>query len=205
MAPGVKERGRERNRSVATIREGNAAALVVIDVQKAVMDKAWQRDAVVSRIATLVDRARSEDVPVIFVQHQDEELTPGSDGWAFVDAFAPKDGEAVIAKRYPDSFEETELADTLERLDVSHLVIAGAQTDACIRVTTHRALAEGYDMTLVEDCHTTDDRMFDDVDVSAQQLVFHTNLCMWSLGYPGRVSGIAPHDAVSFTAPAGAA
>lgn len=187
------------------IRDGNAAALVVIDVQKAVMEKAWQRDAVISRIATLIDRARREDVPVIFVQHEDEELIPGSDAWAFVDAFSPKDGEAVIAKQYPDSFEETDLAATLNSLGVSHLVIAGAQTDACIRATTHRALAEGYDMTLVEDCHTTDDRMFDDVDVTAQQLVYHMNLCMWVLGYPGRVSGIASHDAVSFTSPAGAA
>lgn len=204
MAPPVKGPEHERSQPVATVREGSEAALVVIDVQNAVMENAWQRDAVISRIATLIDRARSEDVPVIFVKHEDEEMTPGSDGWAVVDGFTPQPGEAVIAKRYPDSFEETELAATLGTLGVSHLVIAGAQTDACIRVTTHRALAEGYDMTLVEDCHTTDDRMFDDVDVTAQQLVFHTNLCMGMLDYPGRTSGIAPHDAVSFTSPAGA-
>ena len=189
---------------MATVREGNKAALVVVDVQNDVVARAWQRDRVVSRIASLADRARAEGVPVIYVQHHDSDMEQGSDGWQIVDEIAPRDGEVVIAKQYPDAFEETDLEQTLANLGISHLVITGAQTDACIRSTTHRALAEGYDMTLVEDCHTTDDRGFDGVDISAEQLVVHTNLCMWSVTYPGRVSGISPHDAVSFTTPAGA-
>lgn len=189
---------------MATVREGNRAALVVIDMQNDVVAQAWQRDAVVGRIVSLADRARAEGVPVIHVQHHDSYMEQGSDGWRIVGELAPKEGEAIIAKQYPDAFEETSLEQTLAGLGVSHLVITGAQTDACIRSTTHRALAEGYDMTLVEDCHTTDDRGFDGVSISAEQLVVHTNLCMWSVTYPGRISGIAPHDAVSFTAPAGA-
>lgn len=131
-------------------------------------------------------------------------MQQGSDGWQIVDKIAPQDGEAVIAKQYPDAFEKTELEETLTTLGISHVVVTGAQTDACGRSTTHRALAEGYDMTLVEDCHTTDDRGFDGVNISAEQLVAHTNLCMQFVSYPGRVSGITPHDAVSFTTPAGA-
>ena len=135
---------------MATVREGDKAALMVIDVQNDVVARAWKRDDVVRRIAFLADRARAEGVPVIYVQHHGDGLPQGSDGWQIVDEIAPRDGEAVIAKKYPDAFEGTDLEETLTNLGISHLVITGAQTDACVRSTTHRALAEGYDMTLVE-------------------------------------------------------
>ncbi len=189
---------------MATVREGNKAALVVIDVQNDVVAQAWQRDEVVSRIASLAERARAEGVPIIYVQHHGGDMQQGSDGWQIVDEIAPRDGEAIIAKKYPDAFEETDLEGVLAKLAISHLVVTGAQTDACVRSTTHRALAEGYDMTLVADCHTTDDRGFDGVNISAGQLVVHINFCMQFVSYPDRVSGIAPHDVVSFTTPAGA-
>lgn len=62
-------------------------------------------------------------------------------------------------------------------------------------------LAEGYDVTLVEDCHTAEDATFDDVVVPAEQIVVHTNLCLWSITYPGQVSTLAPHDEVRFEQP----
>jgi nicotinamidase-related amidase len=180
-------------------------ALVVVDVQNRVMEGAWQSDEVIARIATLVDRARREGVPVVYVQHEAEgQMERGSDGWRIVDAISPRDGEVVIAKRYPDAFAETELAPTLRRLGAEHLVICGAQTDACIRTTTQRALAEGYDMTLVEDCHTTENAMFDltdgeKVEITAKQIVAHTNLYVFCLTYPDVHATIAPHDEVAFT------
>jgi nicotinamidase-related amidase len=188
---------------MATIRDTNRTALVVIDLQNGVVENAWERDAVIARTATLIDRAREEGVPVIFVQHEDEELQAGTDAWRIVPELAPREGEPVIAKRYQDSFEDTTLSETLAGLDVSHLVIAGAQTDACIRFTTHRALAEGYDMTLVGDCHTTDDRQWGDLDLKAKDVVAHTNLVFRFASYPNRVAGVATHDTVSFTIPAG--
>jgi len=48
---------------------------------------------------------------------------------------------------------------TLEnRPHTALLVVAGAQTDACIRSTLHGALVGGYDATLVSDAHTTEDQ-----------------------------------------------
>jgi nicotinamidase-related amidase len=188
---------------MATIRNGDQAALVVIDLQNGVVANAWERDAVISRTAALVERAREEGVPVVFVQHEDEELAHGSDPWRFVPELGPRDDEPVIGKRHQDSFEETTLEETLAGLGVSHLVIAGAQTDACIRFTTHRALAEGYDMTLVGDCHTTDDLQWGDVDVKASDIIAHTNLVFRFASYPDRVAGVVSHDTISFTTPAG--
>lgn len=188
---------------MATVRDGHKTALIVIDLQNGVVANAWERDAVLSRTAALIDRAREEGVPVIFVQHEDEDLQKGSEAWQLVPELAPRDDEPVIAKRHQDSFEDTTLEETLAGLGVSHLVIAGAQTDACIRFTTHRALAEGYDMTLVGDCHTTDDLQWGDVDVKAKDVVAHTNLVYRFASYPNRVAGVATHDTVSFTTPAG--
>jgi nicotinamidase-related amidase len=177
--------------------QGDRTALVVIDVQNAVVENAWDRDGVVSRIATLIGRARDEQVPVVFVQHENDPEERGTHGWQFVDAVAPRAGDIVIAKQYPDAFVETDLAATLEDLDVGHLVIAGAQTDGCIRATFHRSLVEGYDVTLVADCHTTDDRALEGVTtITGEQIVAHTNMYVPYTLYPGQASSISSHDDV---------
>jgi nicotinamidase-related amidase len=181
-------------------------ALVVIDVQNAVMEGAWQAEEVVARIATLTERARAVGVPVIYVQHEaDGRMERGSEGWQIVEAIAPHEGEVVVAKRYADAFADTTLQETLRGLGVRHVVICGAQSDACVRTTTQRALAEGYDMTLVEDCHTTGDAAFDladgeKVEISGKQIVAHTNLYIWCLTYPDVTATIAPHDKVELAA-----
>lgn len=189
---------------MTTVRTGENAALIVIDMQNDVLAAAWDRDGVISRTAALISRARGEGIPVVFVQHEDEYMAVGSDGWRIVPELTPADGEHIVAKRYPDSFEESGLEEALADLNVSHVLIAGAQTDACVRFTTHRALAEGYDVTLVGDCHTTDDRQHGDVDVKARDLIAHTNLVFQFASYPGRVATVAFHDAVSFTTPVSA-
>ena len=140
---------------MATVREGGKGALVVVDVQVGVMDTAWQADRVASNIARAVDRARASGVPVLWVQHQDEELLPDTPAWQWVPELVPADGEARVHKEYNSSFEKTSLEDELERLGVSHLALAGAATNWCIRATAYAALERGYDLTLVEDAHTT--------------------------------------------------
>jgi nicotinamidase-related amidase len=132
-------------------------AFVVVDLQKGVLadDGTWDPDGVVSRVAGLVDRARAAEVPVVWVQHNSDELVAGEEAWQLADGLVPADGEPVVQKRYGDSFEETELGEVLTSLGADHLVIAGAQTDACIRSTLHGAVFRGYDVTLVSDCHTT--------------------------------------------------
>lgn len=185
---------------MATIRQGQAA-LVVIDVQNDVVANAWNRDGVIGNIVSLIDRARAAEMPVIFVQHVDEELVQDTDGWRFVDELVPEEGEPVITKHYPDAFVETELPRMLADLDISHLVVAGAQSMACIRATTNRAMAEGYDLTLVGDAHTTDDVDFGGVALSAEQIVGYTNLCVQFTAYPGQEIRVVAHDAVAFGAP----
>ena len=130
---------------------------LVVDLQRGVLadDGTWDPDGVVARTAGLVDQARAAAVPVVWVQHNSDELQAGSEVWLLADGLEPAVEEQVVQKRYGDSFEDTVLAEILTGLGVEQLVVAGAQTDSCIRATIHGAVTRGYDVTLVSDCHTT--------------------------------------------------
>ena len=113
------------------------------------------------------------------------------------------DGEPLVHKVYGDSFEATGLEEILAGRGAGRLVVAGAQTDACIRATIHGAFARGYDVTLVSDAHTTVDRT-DYGGPPAGQIVALTNL-YWTYTFaPGRTAEVVPAAEVSF-APAGSA
>ena len=140
---------------MATVRESGKGALVVVDVQVGVVDGAWEADRVVGNVARAVERARGAGVPVVWVQHQDDELVRDTPAWQWVPELVPAAGEARVFKEYNSSFERTTLDDELARLDVSHLALAGAATNWCIRATAYAALERGYDLTLVSDGHTT--------------------------------------------------
>jgi len=175
-----------------------ATALVVIDVQRDVVANAWRRDEVVATIADLVDRARAAHVPVVWVQHSDEELPRDSVGWHYVDELVRADDEPIVHKEYGDSFAGTDLEDVLAARGVGHLVITGAQTDACIRSTLHGGLVRGYDVTLVADAHTTDDLREWGSPIGPEEAVAYTNL-YWSFSRaPGRTGAVLPAAEVLF-------
>jgi nicotinamidase-related amidase len=176
-------------------------ALAVIDVQVGVVAEAHDRDRVVANIASLVDRARTHGTPVVWVQHSADDLPRESAPWQLVPELVPAEGEPVVHKTYGDSFEDTDLEDVLGGLGVGHLVVSGAQTDACIRSTLHGALVRGYDTTLVSDAHTTEDLTAYGAP-APDQVIAHTNL-YWSFqSAPGRQAGVVTTDE-ALTSPAG--
>ena len=175
-------------------------ALIVIDVQNDVVGNAYERDAVVTTIADLVDRARKAEVPVVWVQHSDDGLEKGSQGWEIVPELQRDPTEPLVQKNYGDSFEATDLEDVLAGLGVGRLVVTGAQTDACIRSTLHGAFTRGYDALLVSDAHTTEDQSEWGAP-SPDQVIAHTNLYWTFQSAPGRTAGTVKAADVSFAAP----
>ena len=173
-------------------------ALIVIDVQNGVVAGNHERDAVVANIAGLVDKARAESVPVIWVQHNDAGLQRGSEAWQIVPELKPDEPEPLVEKSYGDSFEATSLEDVLSRLGVGRLVVCGAQTDMCIRSTLHGALARGYDATLVKDAHTTEDLTAEGAP-PPEAVIAHTNLYWTFQRAPGRTAGTVEAKDVSFS------
>jgi len=176
----------------------NETALLVVDVQNDVVGNAWKRDEVVDRIAGLVDSARAADVPVVWVQHNDEEMWIGSAGWAIVDQLQRAEGEHRIDKEYGDSFADTKLESVFDELNVGHIVLCGAQTDACITATMYGGIIRGYDVTLVEDAHTTDDSGFGDVQLPAEVLVSHLVRTAMYAKWPGVQLTATPADAIAW-------
>jgi nicotinamidase-related amidase len=187
-----------RGTTLTTIDNRPNTALLVIDVQNGVVEGAHRRDEVVANIAGLVDRARSEHVPVVWVQHSDDGLQRGSDDWRIVPELVPDVAEPLIEKHYGDSFEDTGLEATLSDLAVGRLIVVGAQTDACVRSTLHGAFARGYDATLVGDAHTTEDQS--EWGAPPPDLVIaHTNLYWKYQSAPGRTAGTVATNDVDFS------
>ncbi|WBB90793.1 cysteine hydrolase family protein [Verrucosispora sp. WMMC514] len=182
---------------MTTLPERPNTALLVIDVQNGVVAGTHNRDDVIANINTLLGRARAEGVPVVWVQHSDESLPQGSDGWQVVPELFREDGEALVHKRYGDSFEDTELETVLAERGVGRLIVTGAQTDACIRSTLHGAFVRGYDTTLVGDAHTTEDLTAYGAP-PPEQVVAHTNLYWGFQKAPGRQGGTVETAEVRF-------
>ncbi|APE14929.1 cysteine hydrolase [Mycobacterium sp. WY10] len=176
---------------MTTLENRPNTALLVIDVQNEVVARAHDRDRVVARIAGLVEDARGAGVPVVWVQHSDAELIAGSQEWRIVDELTPAETEPLVAKNYGDSFEDTTLEWTLARLGIGHLVVAGAQTDQCVRSTIHGGFARGYDVTLVADAHTTED-LSQWGAPPPEQVIAHTNLYWSHQSAPGRTAQTVP-------------
>jgi nicotinamidase-related amidase len=144
-------------------------AVVVIDVQNAILtipglvrqiETCNAFDAVVARIAALIERARSRDIPILFVQHDGRpghRLEAGSPGWKLRPEIAPAPGEPVVHKSACDSFFQTTLTAELESRNARKLIVAGCMTEYCVDTSVRRAVSLGYDVTLIADAHMTAD------------------------------------------------
>jgi nicotinamidase-related amidase len=172
-------------------------ALMVLDVQNGVVANAYDRDRVIANIRELVEKARASQVPVVWVQHSDEQLARDSDGWQYVPELVREDGEPLVHKHYGDSFDDTDLESVLAERGVGRLLVTGAQTDECIRSTLHGAFVRGYDTTLVGDAHTTED-LSEWGAPPPDKVIDHTNLYWRYHSGPGRTAGVVRTAEVEF-------
>jgi len=188
-------------KDMATVRSGHRPVLLIVDVQVGVMAEAWDAPRVIANVMLAATRARASGVPVVCVQHEGDDLSRDSAAWQLVPELKPAPGEARIHKRYGSSFEETELEATLARLDATHIVLAGAATNWCIRATAYAALDRGYDLTLLKDAHTTPPLdLGDGTRVESSGIVTDLNTVMTWLAYPGRRNGTASAGGIDFAA-----
>ena len=174
------------------------SALLVIDMQQGVVGQAHEVEKVIANINKLVDKARAEQVPVVWVQHEGDDMPAGSEGWEYVPELSRFDDEPLVHKHYGDSFEETDLESVLADRKVGRVVITGAQTDACIRSTLHGALVRGYDTTLVADAHTTEDLRRWGAPLAPEQAIAYTNMYWSWTNAPGRTGSTVPSADVDF-------
>ncbi|MFH8339730.1 cysteine hydrolase family protein [Streptomyces sp. AM6-12] len=179
------------------LRERPHTAVLVIDLQNGVVAGSYGLDDVLSNVNALIDRARSAGVPVVWVQHQDEDLVPGTENWEIVPQLKRLETEPLVAKSYRDSFEDTDLESVLAERGVGRVLVTGAQSDFCVRSTLHGALVRGYDTTLVADAHTTED-LTEYGAPAPEQVIAHTNLYWSGQSAPGREAGTMKTADVTF-------
>jgi nicotinamidase-related amidase len=187
---------------MAIVRDGNKGVLVIVDAQVGVMSDLWQAPRVIRNVSCAVARARAQGVPVIWVQHSDEELAYGSPEWQWVPELAPAPGEPVIHKHFNSAFEQTTFEAELAKLAATHISLAGAATNWCIRATAYGALDRGYDVTLIEDAHTTGTiELENGVTIEAAQVIEELNVVMRWVSYPGRINRTAMAEQADFAIP----
>jgi nicotinamidase-related amidase len=182
---------------MTTLPDRPNTALMVIDVQNGNTAQAYDRDAVIANIGSLVDRARGEGVPIVWVQHSDDNMVRGSEAWEYVPELSRQTSEPLVHKSFGDAFEDTDLEQALAAASVGHVVVTGAQTDECIRCTIHGAFTRGYDVTLVGDAHTTED-LTPWGAPPPDMVIAHTNLYWESQAAPGRTADVSDAKDVTF-------
>jgi nicotinamidase-related amidase len=152
--------------------------LLIIDVQEEMFSDTqnplYKSDELLSKVKFLIEKAHALKIPVIYIQHTDNDDGPmgmGKPGWKIHHSISPFKYDTVILKYTPDSFHNTELHDVLSARKISKIVIAGLQTEFCIDTTCRRAFSLGYDTALVKDAHST----YDSKTLSAEQIIEHHN------------------------------
>ncbi|WP_409300674.1 cysteine hydrolase family protein [Peribacillus sp. SCS-155] len=154
--------------------KGNKTGLLIIDVQNAMFDHEnpiYEAEQLLINLQELINNARASNIPVFYVQHNDEEFETETPEWEIHSSISPQDGDVIIQKYTPDSFHETDLDEQLKAEQIGQIIIAGNQTEYCIDTTTRRAYSLGYVVTLVEDGHRT----WDSTTLSARQIINHHN------------------------------
>ncbi|MEC5160472.1 MULTISPECIES: isochorismatase family protein [unclassified Janthinobacterium] len=178
------------------------SALVVIDYQNAVFaaPPAYQCELVLGRIAGLIERARANAVPVIYVQHQVDgcEWQAGSPGWEFPAAIAPRPGEHVSPKNACDAFINGALERHLRQQGIEQVYVCGFATEFCIDTNVRRLASLGLATVVVADAHTTRNRPH----MKAAQIIEHHNWVWSDFSSPGVSLALRDSAAVDFRADA---
>jgi nicotinamidase-related amidase len=183
---------------VAPPRAGRSA-LLVVDAQVGVLATVWESARVVAQLEKLVAKARAAGVPVLWVQHADDELKHGSAAWQLMPNFVPTAAEPIIHKRHNSSFALTDLDQRLRALGVTRVVLAGAASNWCIRSTAYAALERGYDLALVSDAHSTEAlRLPDGKTVPAEVIVAELNAVLEWVSAPNVRTEVKTTDALKF-------
>lgn len=154
-----------------------STALLVIDIQLGNFlepHPVYEGGRLLERIKGLIDKARSAQTQIIYVQNNGGKGDPderGTPGWEIHPSIKPKPSDLVIQKGSPDAFHETELQQALKSKGIQKLAVTGLQTEYCVDTTCRRAYSLGYEVILVRDAHST----WDSDRLSASQIIDHHN------------------------------
>src|SRR5262245_508648 len=120
-----------------------------------------QLTAVVERINRLAARVRQRQGCVIFVQHDGppgDDFEPSTAGWSLLGSIERNPRDRIVRKTLNDAFFGTSLRAELAELGADRVLVAGWATDLCVDASVRSAVALGFRVIVVADCHTVSDR-----------------------------------------------
>jgi nicotinamidase-related amidase len=138
-------------------------ALIVVDMQVGLLNGGPKHDlrGVIERINRLAARVRERSGVVIFVQHcsgAEDDFVPGTPGWALLPELDRAAADIVIRKPLNDPFVGTDLAARLREIAPERVFVTGWATDLCVDATVRSAVSNHYNVVVVTDGHTLNDR-----------------------------------------------
>ncbi len=162
--------------------------LLVVDTQKLITnDELFKFDLVRHNIKTLIDKARKNNIEVIYIRHDDGEgspLTKNRSGFEIFDEFAPRNTEFIFDKNVSSPFKESGLLRYLKDKDENTLVVVGLQTDFCIDATVKCGFEHNFDIIVPAYSNSTVDNNM----MSAQKSYEYYNDFIWPNRYAACIS-----------------
>ncbi|MGV9302921.1 cysteine hydrolase family protein [Nonomuraea sp. NPDC003727] len=138
------------------------ATLVLIDYQNTYTTGVMALPAADRALAAgvrLLERARAAGSRVVHVVNDGGPGTPydiRAEIGAISPQIAPREGEPVVVKTFPDAFHQTGLHQVLTDLNAGpDLILAGFMTHMCVTFTAQGAFNLGYRPTVVADACAT--------------------------------------------------
>lgn len=142
------------------------AALLIIDVQKAIDHPSWGRrnnPQAEEHIGRLLSAWRRTGRPVFHVRHLSREpgstYRPGQEGCEFKPEVQPVDGERILTKHTNSAFIGTELDVLLRQARIFTVIICGVITNNSVEATARMAGNLGYEASVVSDATATFDKV----------------------------------------------
>lgn len=153
-----------------------STALLIVDVQVEMFsdpnEPVYKGEELLKNIRKLIEKARTANVPIIYVQHtqsDDKPMGKGKPGWKIHPDIAPLEYDNVVFKNTPSSFYKTNLQEVLSSKGITELIITGLQTECCVDTTVRHAFCLGYEVALVKDANST----YDIPPLIAPQIIQH--------------------------------
>lgn len=146
-------------------------ALLVIDIQNDYFPGGkyplWNSENTLNNVVTAIEKARKSSIPIILVQHVADTskgvapfFNPGTSGVEVHPRILSAAPDApLVVKGHADSFVNTTLEETLNRLGITELLVCGMMTQNCVTHTAISKSAEKYNVAILADCCTTVDEM----------------------------------------------
>jgi nicotinamidase-related amidase len=155
------------------------SALIIVDIQNDYFPGGRMTLHNIHRAAhnaaKLLEHFRNTGQLILHIQHTWEDpsapfFVAGTSGAEIHESVAPRSGELVIVKHYPNSFRESSLLEELRPAGINDLTICGAMSHMCIDATTRAAADLGFNCTVAHDACATRDVEFEGKKVAADDV-----------------------------------